>query len=136
MVFSTCIQSGRAIKPARLPMLIPIPEPVTFFAFLFPNGTSLKCKSFTIVWARCVLFGSSPAFATAQPLPGPLSHGSHAAQPTYMIFRWAKKITADLLAADAREPNALRLFHFYERCKKIIEHSEHFDSRIHFSHRS
>jgi hypothetical protein len=56
------------------------PDPVTFFAFLFPVGTSLKCKSFTIVWARCVLFGSSPACATPQSLPGQLSHGSHAAQ--------------------------------------------------------
>jgi hypothetical protein len=93
-------------------MLIPIPEPVTFFAFLFPNGTSLKCKSFTIVWARCVLFGSSPAFATAQPLPGPLSHGSHAAQPTYMIFRWAKKITADLLAANADQSDRKKLTPF------------------------
>jgi hypothetical protein len=67
------------------------PEPVTFFAFLYPDGTSLKCKGFTIVCARCVPFGSSPACAIAQPYQGSFL--------TARMLR--KKITADLLAANA-----------------------------------
>lgn len=98
MVFSTCIQSGRAIKPAKLLSHI---QPLTLSCFLLsvPFGTSLKCKSFTM--CLCSLrFVRQPYF---------LCHTAFSRLACY-----AKDNCGFV------DTTALRLVHFYGWCKKPV----------------